>query len=232
MRVVLRGQQAIDILDSRGEPLPTEAVLEGGAVTTEPKRPRFDPVACGSLEEALFAAVGILLERHYARTGAIPTRKVISAARQVFEVLAERGDLPDSGSADTTFLAKLLAALKQITDDSGKPFFTDLIGFPCYRAGYLTMRRTAFMRRLGARRGSVYPGARPPQGSPRCARRCAPLTLPALQRASASRRRADGCLRRGSGLRMAPHADQASVAWSVSPRLSVKRRGTLIQPAQ
>ena len=133
MRVILQGggRLTIDVLGSHHEPGRRDAGQFGQKVreTTETARPLVDLDACTSLEEALFAGAVFLLQRHYARIGGAPTRKVIAAARQIFEVLSERGALPNSNPADTAFLAKLLAILEQITDDGGKPFFTDLIGF-------------------------------------------------------------------------------------------------------
>ena len=119
MRVILQGsgRLTIDVLGSHSGPTqqkegqiwPTDRPSEAG-------RPHFDLDACTSLEEALFAGAAFLLQQHYARIGGTPTRHVTAAAQQIFEVLAERGDLPDTGPADAVFLAKLLAILEQITD--------------------------------------------------------------------------------------------------------------------
>lgn len=132
MRLILQGngRLAIDILAPS-----CETAEQNQDEFQQVERPtaesalRLDLNACASLEEALFAGAAILLQQHYTRTRTAPSRNVSAAARQIFEVLVERGDLPETGTADTTFLAKLLAVLEQITDDSGKPYFTGLIAF-------------------------------------------------------------------------------------------------------
>ena len=133
MRVVLQGhgKLTIDVVGTLDDPARRNVnnLDETGRYSPDAMHPGFELQQYASLEEALFAGSIFLLQQHYARTGTIPTRNMAAAARQVFEVLVERGDLPASGSADTAFLAKLLAILEQITDDSGKPFFTGLIAF-------------------------------------------------------------------------------------------------------
>ena len=126
MRIILQGsgRLAIDILGSN-----CKAILQNASKAEHVAGPALDLHSFPSLEEALFAGVTFLLQRHYARTGATPSHNVVAAAYQVFEVLLERGHLPQFDRADTNFLAKLLAILEQITDESGKPFFTGLIDF-------------------------------------------------------------------------------------------------------
>ena len=129
MRLIFQGngRLTIDVLGPYWEPTRQSGGKSGqvGGGTAEAAHPWLDL----PLEEALFAGAAHLLRQHYARTRTTPGRRVIAAARQVFEVLLERGDLPSVGPADIAFLAKLLAVLEQITDDAGRPFFAGLIAF-------------------------------------------------------------------------------------------------------
>ena len=150
MRVVIRHSGTVDIefycasgfVGRLGEPEPDETgdsqaydgkaqdgQAEGGQAEggqAEDSGGFRNLAASSSLEDALFLGLVLLLERHYEHTGIVPTRTVLMTARQVFEALEERGNIPDTNTHDSRFLAKLLAILEQL---SRTPFVVELIAF-------------------------------------------------------------------------------------------------------
>ena len=79
-----------------------------------------------TVEESLFVGLVELLQRHHARFGGAPTRKLITAVVEASQDLLQRGQLADEGPHDSVFLAKLLAVIETLSERDSRPFLTDL----------------------------------------------------------------------------------------------------------
>ena len=135
MKVVVAGsgRLTIDIVGLDGAIL-TQPKAEIGETAVESGKPEpadppqvLDLEVLGSAEEGLLIGLLHLLRQHYVQTNTMPTRNVLTAAREALDELIERGTLEPVGNEDGIFLAKLLAIVEQLTDRAVKPFLGDLV---------------------------------------------------------------------------------------------------------